>query len=112
MAAGLLVLAPLACLADSEGTVDARLAHGKQLAVARDKGNCLACHAFDDGELPGTIGPPLVHMKLRFPDKASLRAQIWDPTVRNPDTIMPPFGKHGILSDEEINLVVDYIDSL
>jgi len=89
-----------------------RLAQGKELAMARGKGNCLACHAIEDGELPGTIGPPLVYMQQRYPDKAQLRAQIWDPTVRNPDTLMPPFGKHEILSEDEIDLVVDYIHSL
>ncbi len=80
--------------------------------MARGKGNCLACHAIEDGELPGTIGPPLVYMQQRYPDKAQLRAQIWDPTVRNPDTLMPPFGKHEILSEDEIDLVVEYIHSL
>ena len=91
---------------------DSRLAAGKQLAMARDKGNCLACHAFADGELPGTLGPPLVYMQQRFPDRAQLRAQVWDPTVRNPDTVMPPFGLHQILSETEIDLIVDYIHSL
>ena len=51
-------------------------------------------------------------MKLRFPDKAVLRAQVWDATERNPDSRMPPFGRHGILSEEEIDLIVDYIYSL
>ena len=91
---------------------DQRPAAGKQLAMARDKGNCLACHAIADGELPGNIGPPLVYMQQRFPDKAQLRAQIWDATVRNPNTMMPPFGRHRILNDEEIDLIVDYIHSL
>ena len=55
------------------------------------------------------IGPSLVAMRARFPDRAQLRAQIWDPTVRNPMTVMPPFGKHGVLTEEEIDLVLDYI---
>ncbi len=80
--------------------------------MARSKGNCLACHAIADGELPGNIGPPLVYMQQRFPDKAQLRAQVWDATARNPNTVMPPFGRHGILTDEEIELIVDYIHSL
>jgi sulfur-oxidizing protein SoxX len=89
-----------------------RLAAGKTLAMARSKGNCLACHAFDDGELPGNIGPALAYMQQRFPDKALLRAQIWDASVRNPDTVMPPFGRHGILGEDEIDLILDYIYSL
>jgi sulfur-oxidizing protein SoxX len=91
---------------------DPRLESGKRLTLARDKGNCLACHAIDDGELPGNIGPPLIQMQVRFPDRAILREQVWDATARNPDTVMPPFGKHRILTEEEIDLIVDYIHTL
>jgi len=112
--AGLALLPAMALSnpAVGEPVADSRLAAGKNLAMARDKGNCLACHAIADGELPGTLGPPLVYMQQRFPDKAQLRAQIWDPTARNPDTVMPPFGRHRILSEAEIDLIVDYIHSL
>jgi sulfur-oxidizing protein SoxX len=85
---------------------------GKEVAFDRKKGNCLACHAMDDGSLPGNIGPPLVSMKLRFPDKDVLRAQIWDATVRNPNTIMPPFGRHNMLSEEEIDWITEYVYGL
>ena len=85
---------------------------GKEVAIDRKKGNCLACHAMDDGSLPGNIGPPLVSMKLRFPDKDVLRAQIWDATVRNPNSIMPPFGRHQMLSEEEIDWITEYVYSL
>ena len=85
---------------------------GKAIAYDRNKGNCLSCHAMDDGELPGNSAPPLLAMKIRFPDRAVLREQIWDATVRNPDTVMPPYGKHRILTEEEIDLVVDYIYTL
>jgi len=82
---------------------------GKQVAFTRSKGNCLACHMIPGGESPGTIGPPLVAMKARYPDKAKLRAQIWDPTIANPETSMPPFGRHEILSEEEIDQLVEFI---
>jgi len=85
---------------------------GKALAFNRKKGNCLACHAMGDGTLPGNIGPPLIAMKARFPDKAKLRAQIWDATVANPNSIMIPFGRHGALSEEEIDQIVEYTYSL
>ena len=87
-------------------------ATGQQLAHDVYKGNCLACH-----QIPGDpsavsladIGPPLLHMRERFPDRAALRDQLWDPMVRNPQTVMPPFGKHKVLTEEEIDLIVDYI---
>lgn len=87
-------------------------AKGKEIAFDRKLGNCLACHAMDDGELAGNIAPPLVSMKLRFPDKAKLRAQIWDPTVNNPNSIMPPFGRHKVLSEEQIDQIVEYVYTL
>ncbi|MCB1877486.1 MAG: sulfur oxidation c-type cytochrome SoxX [Chromatiales bacterium] len=85
---------------------------GKKVAFDRTKGNCLACHLMGDGESPGDIGPPLVAMKARFPDRAKLRAQIWDATVANPESIMLPFGRHHILTEEEIDQVVDYLYTL
>ena len=85
---------------------------GKQAARDRKRGNCLACHAMADGTLPGNIGPPLVAMKARFPDKAVLRTQIWDATKKNPNSMMPPFGRHGILTEEEIDNIVEYVYTL
>ena len=85
---------------------------GKEISFHRQKGNCLACHKIEGGDLPGNIGPELVNMKARYPDKAKLRAQIWDATVTNPNTIMPPFGKHKMLTEKEIDLVTEYIYSL
>jgi sulfur-oxidizing protein SoxX len=106
-----LILIPLGIVYGQEAD-KLRVQQGKQLLMAKSKGNCLACHAVDDGELPGNIGPALVSMQLRFPDKATLYARIWDATEQNPDTHMPPFGLHGILTGEEIDLIVDYLYTL
>lgn len=97
--------------AADEVAVDA-VAKGKEVAFDRSKGNCLACHAMDDGSLAGTVGPPLMQMKQRFTDRALLREQIWDAGTRNPGSIMPPFGRHEILTEEEIDWVVDYLYTL
>jgi L-cysteine S-thiosulfotransferase len=82
---------------------------GQKIAFAREKGNCLTCHHIAGGESPGDIGPPLVAVKARFPDKARLRAQIWDATVANPGTAMPPFGRNQILTEREIDEVTAFI---
>jgi sulfur-oxidizing protein SoxX len=103
----LLVLGQL-CFASTE----ADIAAGKEPAFQRAKGNCLACHRIDDGELPGTLGPPLLAMKLRFPDREVLKQQICDATIRQPDSRMPPFCRHGILTEEEVDLIVDYLYTL
>jgi len=89
-----------------------RLELGQAITFDRLKGNCLACHIIEGGELAGNYGPPLIAMKIRFPDRDVLRAQIWDAAVKNPDTRMPPFGRNRILTEEEIDLVTDYIQSL
>lgn len=88
------------------------IAKGKDLAFNRKKGNCLGCHQIQGGTLAGNIAPPLVAMKARYPDKAKLRAQIYDATAANPNSIMPPFGKHGALSDKEVDLITEYVYSL
>jgi len=85
---------------------------GKAIAFNRKKGNCLACHQIAGGTLPGNIGPPLVGMKQRFPSKQALRDQIWDATKRNPNTSMPPFGRHKILTEDEIDKVVEFVWTL
>ena len=88
------------------------LEQGKAIAFNRFKGNCLACHYVEGGELTGNYGPPLIAMKMRYPDRDALREQIWDAAIKNPDTRMPPFGRNRILTEEEIDLVTDYIQSL
>jgi sulfur-oxidizing protein SoxX len=107
----LAIFAVLPVLADVEPQDDA-LEQGRSIAFDRNKGNCLACHAMEGGQMAGNYGPPLVLMKSRFPDRAELRAQIWDAAVKDTATRMPPFGRHRILTEEEIDLVVDFIQTL
>ncbi|GMR08789.1 MAG: sulfur oxidation c-type cytochrome SoxX [Gammaproteobacteria bacterium] len=85
---------------------------GKKVAESRKKGNCFACHAYEGVTMPGNIGPPLVAMKARYPDKAKLRAQVWDATKANPGTSMPPFGRHEILSEKDIDYLVEWLYTL
>ena len=87
-------------------------------AITRKKGNCLACHhAIVDNwpaTLPpgGNIGPPFVAMSARFPNSEDLRAQIWDPPVKNPNSSMPPFGKHQLISEQDIDNIVAWLSTL
>jgi sulfur-oxidizing protein SoxX len=88
---------------------------GKDIAFNRTKGNCLACHGMPtvpDAESTGLYGPPLIAMSARFPDKAKLRAQIWDATAFNPASTMIPFGKHAVLTEQEIDKVTDFVYGL
>ena len=99
-----LVLSNLAMANDIE--------EGKKLAFDRKKGNCLACHQIEGGKLMGNNGPPLMAMKARFPNKQDLFDQIWDSTKDDPNSYMPPFGKHGIITKKEINKIVEYLYTL
>jgi sulfur-oxidizing protein SoxX len=86
-------------------------ADGQKIAFDRGKGNCLTCHAIKGGDLPGTIGPQLKDLKARY-DRDELIAIVTDETKRNPQTVMPPFGRNRILTEQEINAVVDFLQTL
>jgi sulfur-oxidizing protein SoxX len=107
-AATLIVLAaPFAAHAQPTAPLD-----GKALALDRSKGNCITCHEFKGGDFPGSVAPPLNDMKARFPDRKELTAIIEDETKRNPETVMPPFGRNLILNDKEISAIVDFLYQL
>ncbi|MDG6778464.1 sulfur oxidation c-type cytochrome SoxX [Thiomicrorhabdus sp. zzn3] len=106
------IAAPVTSMAAEKGA--STVEEGKKLAFSRSKGNCLACHMTGDGAMPGNIGPALIAMKLRYPDKQKLYDKVWGKpeTQTVPNSMMPPFGQHGILTDEEISKIVDYIYTL
>ena len=97
-------------IADEKPDAD-MIAEGKALAFDRKKGNCLSCHYIVGAESPGNIGPALVGMKARY-SKSELRKRIWDITAVSPEAAMPPFGKHQILSEDEIDKITEYISTL
>jgi L-cysteine S-thiosulfotransferase len=88
------------------------VAEGQKIAFDRGKGNCLTCHEIKGGDLTGTIGPPLKDIKSKYPDRNELVAILNDETKRNPQTVMPPFGRNRILTEQEINAVVDFLQTL
>ena len=74
---------------------------------------CQTCHNYQGTEQAGTIGPPLVGMKSRFPDRKKLFSIIHDPQKElNEHTMMPPFGRNNLLSKDEINKVIDFLYTL
>jgi sulfur-oxidizing protein SoxX len=81
----------------------------------RDKGHCTACHQVPEGAGPASradMGPRLEGARMRELGRARLREVIHDPTRANPDTVMPPFGKHRILEPAEIDRIVEYLHAL
>lgn len=108
----LLVLLGLAGVPTIALAQSPNVAEGQKLAFDRSKGNCLTCHDIKGGDLAGTIGPPLVDIKSKYPDRKELVAIVSDETKRNPTTVMPPFGRNHILTEQEINAVVDFLQTL
>lgn len=85
---------------------------GQIVAFDRTKGNCLACHTMQGGDVPSNVGPELNNIKARFPDRADLLAILTNEPARNPQTIMPPFGRNQILDAKEINQIIDFLYTL
>jgi sulfur-oxidizing protein SoxX len=105
----LFVAAVLAVVLFAGARASAQTLPGQALAFDRSKGNCLTCHDIKDGDSPGNLGPPLADMKSRFPDRKELAAIVFDETKRNPQTVMPPFGRNLILTGAEIDAIVDFL---
>jgi sulfur-oxidizing protein SoxX len=105
----LFVAAVLAVVLLSGARASAQALPGQTLAFDRSKGNCLTCHDIKGGDAPGNVGPPLADMKTRFPDRKDLVAIVYDETKRNPQTVMPPFGRNLILTEGEIDAIADFL---
>ena len=101
-----------AAVSASPACAQSTVAEGQKIAFDRGKGNCLTCHEIKGGDLPGTIGPPLKDIKSKYPDRNELVAILTDETRRNPQTVMPPFGRNRILTEKEIDAVVDFLQTL
>jgi sulfur-oxidizing protein SoxX len=97
--------------AASPALAQSAISQGQKLAFDRSKGNCLTCHEIKGGDLPGTIGPALKDLKSKY-DRNELVAIVTDETKRNPQTVMPPFGRNRILTEQEISAVVDFLQTL
>lgn len=103
MLIGAAALAPNVAMA-----VNAELAaEGKLIAEDRKKGNCFTCHAYTGAHLAGNIGPALNDVSKRKTRK-EIYDQIWDATKANPNSSMPPFGKHEVLSKKEVNALTEW----
>ena len=71
--------------------------------------NCQQCHEIKGISDYGNVGPSLVDVKSRYPDRKDVAAIINDEPKRNELTVMPPFGRNLILTKQEIDTIVDYL---
>ena len=70
---------------------------------------CQQCHEIKGIGDFGNVGPSLIDLKARYADRKDVVAIINDETKRNELTVMPPFGRNHILSQQEIETIVDYL---
>ncbi len=106
--------AVLAC-ASASAFAAAPPAPALDLFVRADKGNCIACHQLPDGAGPATradVGPRLEGARMRTLGRSALRQALVDPMRANPDTVMPPFGRHRLLDAAEIDRLVEFLVAL
>ncbi len=91
---------------------------GRSLFFAKHKSNCGACHKTptDATQKSGSsLASPLQSIKQKYPrpaDRARLHNASWDLYNVAPNTIMPRYGKHRILTEGEINAVLTYLETL
>ncbi len=100
--------------------------NGRDLAINRKKGNCLACHVMPipEQQFHGEVGPDLKGVAGRY-SVAEMRLRVVDPKVLNGDTIMPAFYKDSgfhrvlkkfkgksILSGQEVEDILAYLATL
>lgn len=86
-----------------------------ELFTRADKGRCIACHQLPPGAGPATrddLGPRLEGARMRSLGARALRELLNDPTAANPDTVMPPFGRHRLLDGREIDKLVEFLLAL
>lgn len=113
-------------IAEPLGGLRGDAARGREIAAAREKGNCLACHRLPIPEHPlhGTLAPPLFGVGARL-SAGELRLRVVDEKLINPETIMPAFYRDParyhrphpdfattILSAQEVEDVVAYLVTL
>jgi sulfur-oxidizing protein SoxA len=90
--------------------------NGAKLVADRNRGgSCLACHVMGPAggaDLPGNVGPDLSEIGNAGREQEWLFNYIYDARVYNPETVMPPWGSHGVFDDQEIADMVAFLQTL
>jgi len=91
------------------GALNGNAERGKKLANNLVKGNCVACHQLPGASQYGNVGPSLELISYKDRDANWLYQQVYDARVHNPESAMPPYGTHGVLSFQEMQDIVFYL---
>ncbi|MGA2565406.1 MAG: sulfur oxidation c-type cytochrome SoxX, partial [Pseudolabrys sp.] len=91
-------------------------ANGAMLVADRNRGgSCLACHVMGQAggaDLPGNVGPDLSEIGNAGLSDEQFFNFIYDARVYNAETVMPPWGSHGVFNDQEIGDMVAFLKTL
>jgi sulfur-oxidizing protein SoxA len=89
---------------------------GAKLVADRTRGgSCIACHVMGSAggaDLPGNVGPDLSEIGTANRDDEWLYNYVYDARVYNRETVMPPWGTHGIFDEAEIGHVIAFLKTL
>jgi sulfur-oxidizing protein SoxA len=98
------------------GPITGDAANGAKLVADRNRGgSCLACHVMGqagNADLPGNAGPDLSEIGSASRPDEWLFNYIYDARVYNAETVMPPWGGHGVFNDQEISDMVAFLKTL
>ncbi len=98
------------------GPITGNAANGAKLVADRTRGgSCLACHVMGPAggaNLPGNVGPNLSEIGNAGLSDEQFFNFIYDARVYNAETVMPPWGSHGVFNDAEINDMVAFLKTL
>lgn len=95
-----------------EGPLNGDPARGREIAFNARRGNCVACHHLPGDNWPGSVGNFLLQYRKYGYNADQIYQQIFDARIFNPNSVMPPFGTFGILSDQDIRDLVAFLQSL
>ncbi len=98
------------------GPIEGDAKKGAQLVADRNRGgSCLACHVMGPAggaNLPGNVAPDLSEIGNAGREDEWLFNYVYDGRVYNPETVMPPWGTHGLFTDDEIKDIVAFLKTL
>jgi len=98
------------------GPIAGNAENGAKLVADRNRGgSCLACHVMGPAggtNLPGNVAPDLSEIGNAGREDEWLFNYVYDGRVYNPETVMPPWGSHGLFNDAEINDIVAFLKTL
>ena len=97
------------------GPITGDAAKGAELVADRNRGgSCLACHVMGPAAAPTCrVMSARSFGNWQFGrEDEYLFNYIYDPRVYNPETVMPPWGGHGLFNDQEINDMVAFLKTL